>query len=83
VISSPGQLGGHPDPKKPTALREAAGVWDRESGDCIKGCDGARPHTVQLPHGSWELGHNQCRGPFPLKEVLHDTAAFTPIFGND
>jgi hypothetical protein len=29
------------------------------------------------------IGHNQCRGPFPLQEVLHDTAAFTAIFGID
>jgi len=40
VISSAGQPDGQPDLKKPTALRGAVGVWDRESGDRIKGCDG-------------------------------------------
>jgi len=42
VISLTRQLVKQPDPKKPTALRGAVGVWNRESGDRIKGCDGAR-----------------------------------------
>jgi hypothetical protein len=37
VISSAGSPEEQPDLKKPTALRGAVGVWDRESGDCIKG----------------------------------------------
>jgi len=40
VISEPRQLGARPDLKKPTALRGAVGVWDCESSDRIKGCDG-------------------------------------------
>jgi len=39
VISSTGQPEEQPDLKKPTALRGVVGVWDRESGDRIKGCD--------------------------------------------
>jgi hypothetical protein len=42
VTRSMGQLIEPPDPKNPTALRGAAGVWNRKSGDHIKGCDGAR-----------------------------------------
>ena len=40
MICSQGQPEEQPDPKKPTALREAVGVWNCESGDRIKGCDG-------------------------------------------
>jgi hypothetical protein len=46
VTRSVGQLVEPPNPKKPTALRGAAGVWDRESGDHIKGCDGACIHAI-------------------------------------
>jgi len=60
VISSAGQPEEQPDLKKPTALRGAVGVWDRESGDRIKGCDGACLHAVWLPRRSWRLEHNQC-----------------------
>ena len=45
MISSAGQPEEQPDLKKPTALRGVVGVWDRESGDCIKGCDGACVHA--------------------------------------
>jgi len=38
VISTAGRPDGQPDLKKPTALRGVVGVWDRESGDRIKGC---------------------------------------------
>ena len=41
VISSMGQPEERPDPKKPTAQRGAVGVWNCESGDRIKGRDGA------------------------------------------
>jgi len=46
VISLTGQPARQPNPKKPAALRGAAGVWNRESGDRIKGCDGARIHAT-------------------------------------
>ena len=36
------QLVEPPNPKKPTALRGAAGVWNRQSGNRIRGCDGTR-----------------------------------------
>jgi len=45
VIGSPGRPEEQPDLKKPTALRGAVGVWNRESGDRIKGCDGACVHA--------------------------------------
>ena len=45
MISSAGQPEEQPDLKKPTALRGVVGVWDRESGDRIKGCDGACVHA--------------------------------------
>ena len=45
MISSEGQPDEQPDLKKPTALRGVVGVWDRESGDRIKGCDGACVHA--------------------------------------
>jgi hypothetical protein len=41
-----GQPVAHPNPKKPTSLRGAAGVWNRESGDRTRDCDGARIHVV-------------------------------------
>jgi hypothetical protein len=41
VIRSAGRPVGPPNLKKPTALRGGVGVWDCESGDRIKGCDGA------------------------------------------
>jgi len=46
VISEPGQPGEPSNLKKPTALRGVAGVWDRESGDYIKGRGGACYHAV-------------------------------------
>jgi len=46
VIRSAGQPEEQPDLKKPTSLRGAVGVWNRESGDRIKGCDGACLHAV-------------------------------------
>jgi cobalamin biosynthesis protein CbiM len=61
VIKKPGQLGGLPDLKKPTALRGAVGVWNRESGDRIKGCDGTCIRVVLLPRRSGQLEHNQSR----------------------
>jgi len=36
VISPAGGPDGRPNPKKPTALRGAVGVWDCESSDYIK-----------------------------------------------
>ena len=52
MISSAGQPEEQPDLKKPTALRGAVGVWDRESGDCIKGCDGACLHAINSLAGA-------------------------------
>jgi hypothetical protein len=46
VICSAGRPGERPNPKKPTALRGVVGVWNCESSDRIKGCDGARIHAV-------------------------------------
>jgi len=46
VISQAGQPAGQLDPKKPTALRGAVGVRNRESGDRVRGCDGARIHAA-------------------------------------
>jgi hypothetical protein len=37
VISLAGQPVGYPDPKNPTALRGAVGVWDCESSGRIRG----------------------------------------------
>jgi hypothetical protein len=64
VISLAGQPGGRPNPKKPTALRGAVGVWNCESSDHIKGRDGACLHVVMLPRRSWQLEHNQSHGLF-------------------
>ena len=52
MISSAGQPEEQPDLKKPTAPREAVGVWDRESGDRIKGCDGTCLHAVSSLAGA-------------------------------
>ena len=60
MISSAGQPEEQPDLKKPTALRGVVGVWDRESGDRIKGCDGACIHAGGFLARSWRLEHNQC-----------------------
>jgi len=70
VISEPRQLGARPDLKKPTALRGAVGVWDCESSDRIKGCDGTCIHVVALPRRSRQLEHNQSRSLliFPAKK---------------
>ena len=46
MISSAGRPDEQPDPKKPTVLRGAVGVWNCESSDRIKGCDGACIHAV-------------------------------------
>ena len=46
MISSTGQPEEQPDLKKLTALRGVVGVWDCESGDRIKGCDGTCLHAV-------------------------------------
>jgi len=57
VIGSAGQPEGQPDQKKPTALRGEVGVWNRESGDRIKGCDGACVHAVSslARAASWSI----------------------------
>ncbi len=55
MISSAGQPEEQPDLKKPTALRGAVGVWDRESGDRIKGCG---------------LEHNQCHSLYLFPVLL-------------
>ena len=52
VIRLARQLSEPPNPKKPAASRGAAGVWNRKSGDRIRGCDGAR---ATLPTPSQEL----------------------------
>jgi len=46
VIRSTRRLVEPPNPKKPTALRGAAGVWNRKSGNRIRGCDGTRIHAT-------------------------------------
>ena len=46
VIGSAGQPAEQPDLKKPTTLRGVVGVWNCESGDCIRGRDGACFHAV-------------------------------------
>ena len=57
MISSTGRPDEQPDLKKPTALRGAVGVWDRESGGRIKGCDGACFHAINSLAGadSWSI----------------------------
>ena len=57
MIRSAGQPEEQPDLKKPTALRGVVGVWDRESGDRIKGCDGACIHAVGslAGAGGWSI----------------------------
>jgi len=52
VTRSKRQLIEPPNPKKLTALRGAAGVWNRKSGDHIKGCDGARIHAADSLAGA-------------------------------
>ncbi len=47
MICSAGRPDEQPDPKKPNVvLRGAVGVWNCESSDPIKGCDGACIHAV-------------------------------------
>ena len=46
VIRPVGQPTGTPNLKKPTALRGVVGVWNCESGDRIRGRDGACFHVV-------------------------------------
>jgi len=46
VIGLVGQPVEQPDLKKPTILRGVVGVWNCESGDRIKGRDGACFHAV-------------------------------------
>jgi len=41
-----GDLLERPDPKKPTVLRGSVGVWNCESSDCIRGCDGTCLHVA-------------------------------------
>jgi len=78
VINPAGRPAGLPNPKKPTVLREAAGVWNRESGDRIRGCNGACIHVVELPRRSRRLEHNQGCSPssFP-PQIFPQTGLFT------
>jgi len=80
VISKPGQLGELPDLKKPTALRGVVGVWNRESGDRIKGCDGTCIRVVLLPRRSGRLEHNQSRSLLIFSAVFipHEYLAENP-----
>ena len=77
MISSAGRPEEQPDLKKPTALRGAVGVWDRESGDRIKGRDGACLHATELPRRSWWLEHNQCHGLYLLQQTLTPICVLT------
>lgn len=52
VIRSARQLVEPPNPKKPTALRGTAGVWNRKSGNHIRGCDGPCIHAVNSLAGA-------------------------------
>ena len=72
VIGSARQLVEPPNPKKPTDLRGAVGVWNRESGDRIKGLRRCVRPRCQLPRRSWRLEHNQCRSLL-LSHRLHST----------
>ena len=64
VIGLAGQPVEQPDLKKPTTLRGVVGVWDCESGDRIRGRDGACFHAVGFLARSERLEHNQCHGLF-------------------
>src|SRR6266481_9115953 len=66
VIRPVGQPAGPPNLKKPTTLRGVVGVWNCESSDYIRGCDGACVHAVGFLVKSWRLEHNRCRSPFNL-----------------
>jgi hypothetical protein len=59
-----GQPAGPPNLKKPTTLRGVVGVWNCESGDRIRGRDGACFHAVGFLVRSERLEHNQCHGLF-------------------
>jgi len=52
VICEAGQPEAQPDLKKPTDLRGEVGVWNCESSDRIKGCDGACIHAIGFLAGA-------------------------------
>ena|SRR5437868_11083802 len=64
VISLVWQRTGPPNLKKPTTLRGVVGVWNRESGDYIRGRVGACFHAVRFLARSERLEHNQYHGLF-------------------
>jgi len=70
VISSAGQPEEQPDLKKPTALRGAVGVWDRESGDRIKGCDG-HDYELALEDAFKHTDHAKARWDLIAAESKH------------
>ena len=69
MTRSVGQLVEPPNPKKPTALRGAAGVWDRESGDHIKGCYGAWIYAIRslAGAGGWNITNVAAFSVFPVQ----------------
>jgi len=64
--------------KNRLTLRGGSGVWNRESGDRIKGCDGACIHAVGSLAGAdgWSIT-NVAAFPFPDKSFR--TAGFSQI----
>jgi Protein of Unknown function (DUF2784) len=50
-------------------LRGAVGVWDRESGDHIKGCDGAWIHAISslAGAGGWNITNVAAFSVFPVQ----------------
>ena len=64
--------GGNQTRKNRLTLRGGAGVWDRESGDRIKGCDGTWIHAVGSLAGAdgWNITNVAA---FPISSAIHDS----------
>jgi len=58
--------------KNRLTLRGGAGVWDRESGDRIKGCDGTWIHATGSLAGAdgWNITNVAA---FPISSAIHDS----------
>ena len=81
MICSTGRPDEQPDLKKPTALRGAVGVWNRESSDRIKGCDGACIHAVGSLAGAdgWSIT-DVTAFIFFQRSLLPQAWSFSPSF---
>ena len=82
MICSAGQPEEQPDPKNRLFLRGAVGVWNCESSDRIKGCDGACIHAVGslAGAGGWSITNVAAFPVFPAPQ-FHPPLRYNSLDG--